>query len=112
VTREPTRADKRATGRLKRSTLTDDIARDLYEAREQLDARGGYRHGVKSNVTNVTYEKSWGQYLEEVGLQRMTVHRWLDYYEPTEQRLLTDAEYELIANLPLEANRRPTINLY
>lgn len=80
---------------LKRSTLTDDIARDLYEAREQLDARGGYRHGVKSNVTNVTYEKSWGQYLEEVGLQRMTVHRWLDYYEPTEQRLLTDAEYEL-----------------
>ncbi len=76
---------------LKRSTLTDDIARDLYEAREQLDARG-------RNLPNVplgTYEKSWGEYLEDVGLARTTVHRWLDYYEPTEQRLLTDAEYEL-----------------
>lgn len=95
MTREPTRADKRATGRLKRSTLTDEIARDLYEAREQLDARG-------RNLPNVplgTYEKSWGEYLEDVGLARTTVHRWLDYYEPT-------------ANLPPEANRRPTINLY
>jgi hypothetical protein len=80
---------------LKRSTLTDEIAKDLYEAREQLDARGGYRHGVKSNIPRGTFEKGWLNYLQDVGLAKSTVHRWLDYYEPTEQRLLTDAEYEL-----------------
>src|SRR5690554_1189105 len=79
---------------LKRSTLTDEIAKDLYEAREQLDARGGYRHGVKSNIPSGTFEKGWLNYLQDVGLAKSTVHRWLDYYEPTEQRLLTDDEYQ------------------
>lgn len=72
---------------LKRSTLTNEIARDLYEAREQL-SRSGYRSDL---VTNVTRLPTWQGYLKEVGLERMTVHRWLDYYEPTEQRLLTNS---------------------
>ena len=56
---------------LKKSTLTDEIARELYEAREQLDSRGRNL----PNVTNDTYGKGWIEYLADVGLQRMTVHR-------------------------------------
>lgn len=70
---------------LKKSTLTDDICRELYEAREQLADRGSWS---RNNCYN------WNQYLQDVGLQRMTVHRWLEHYEPTEQRLLTDEEYQ------------------
>ena len=77
---------------LKKSTLTDDIARELYEARGQLDARGRNQY---SNVTNVTNQKNWTEYLKDCGLQRMTVHRWLECYDPKEQRLLTDEEYQL-----------------
>ena len=76
---------------LKKSTLTDEIARELYEAREQLDSRGRNQY---SNVTNVTKLESWTGYLSSCGLERMTVHRWLEHYEPEEQRLLTDEEYQ------------------
>lgn len=68
---------------LKKSTLTDEICRELYEAREQLDARGKRPNG-----------RSWGGYLSDVGLADRTVRRWLEHYEPTEQRLLTDEEYQ------------------
>jgi len=74
---------------LKKSTLTDDIARELYRAREQLAER---RPG-KNDVTNVT-SNTWHGYLSACGLERMTVHRWLEHYEPEEQRLLTDEEYQ------------------
>ncbi len=69
---------------LKKSTLTADICKDLYEAREELDSRGNNQW----NVPNGTTQKGWREYLEEVGLAKSTVHRWLEYYEPQEQRLL------------------------
>jgi len=78
---------------LKRSTLTDEIARDLYEARGQLALIGGDRRSDKFNVPNGRM-KTWNDYLQDVGLAYRTVHRWLEYYEPTEQRLLTDDEYQ------------------
>ena len=74
---------------LKKSTLTDEIARELYEAREQLKSPG-IRTDLVTNVTRLT----WEGYLKDCGLQRMTVHRWLEHYEPEEQRLLTDEEYQ------------------
>lgn len=74
---------------LKKSTLTDEIARELYEAREQLKS-SGRRTDLVTNVTRLT----WEGYLKDCGLQRMTVHRWLEHYEPEEQRLLTDEEYQ------------------
>lgn len=74
---------------LKKSTLTDEIARELYAAREVLAER---RPG-KIDVTNVT-SNTWAGYLSACGLERMTVHRWLEQYEPAEQRLLTDDEYQ------------------
>jgi hypothetical protein len=75
---------------LKKSTLTDAIARELYQAREQLKS-SGVRTDLVTNVTRLT----WEGYLKDCGLQRMTVHRWLEYYEPKEQRLLTEEEYQL-----------------
>ena len=71
---------------LKKNTLTDDIATDLYEARDALRKR----YVGKNEVTNVT----WNSYLSEVGLGYRTVHRWLEHYEPEEQRLLSDDEYK------------------
>lgn len=49
----------------------NDICRELYEAREQLDARGKRPNG-----------RSWGGYLSDVGLADRTVRRWLEHYEP------------------------------
>ena len=74
---------------LKKSTLTDEIARELYEAREQLKS-SGIRTDLVTNVTRLT----WQGYLSACGLERRTVHRWLEHYEPEEQRLLTDEEYQ------------------
>ena len=74
---------------LKKSTLTDEICRELYEAREQLSHWGG----DKSKLTSGNLV-SWQQYLQDVGLAYRTVHRWLEHYEPSEQRLLTDEEYQ------------------
>ena len=74
---------------IKKSTLTDDIVRELYEAREQLDNRGY----ASLKFPNGKF-RGWLNYLEDCGLAKSTVYRWLDYYEPTEQRLLTDDEYE------------------
>lgn len=71
---------------LKKSTLTDDIARELYEAREQLSNRGSRPKWDDSY--------NWNSYLRDVGLASSTVHRWLEHYEPEEQRLLTDEEYQ------------------
>jgi len=48
---------------LKKSTLTDDICRELYEAREQLSHWGG----DKSKLTSGNLV-SWQQYLQDVGL--------------------------------------------
>lgn len=89
---------------LKKSTLTDEIARELYTARGELDARGRNQH---SNVTNVTKLESWSGYLSACGLERMTVHRWLEHYEPEEQRLLTDDEFQA----KQEAKRRAEMSV-
>jgi hypothetical protein len=75
---------------LKKSTLTDDIVKELYEARKELDSRGRNL----PNIPNGTFGKGWLEYLNECGLSKSTVHRWLEHYEPEEQRLLTDEEYQ------------------
>jgi hypothetical protein len=74
---------------LKKATLTDEIARELYEAREQLSDRGSW-----SVVPNGTTVKGWREYLNDVGLAKSTVHRWLEHFDPEEQRLLTDEEHQ------------------
>jgi len=46
------------------------------------------------DVANAT-PKTWSSYCQDIGLDRSTAHRWLEHYEPQEQRLLTDDEYQL-----------------
>ena len=52
--------------------------KELYEARERL--RNPRARTDLDCVTNVT--QTWERYLADIGLQRMTVHRWLEHYEP------------------------------
>ena len=53
--------------------LTTELAQELWIAREILDARGRNL----PNVANATYEKTWSEYCEEIGVERSTIHRWL-----------------------------------
>ena len=45
----------------------NDICRELYEAREQLDGRKNNYGNQYANVTNVTIA-TWDKYLQDVGL--------------------------------------------
>ena len=69
--------------------LTVEIVEELYLARKELSSKGSNLSN-SPNVTDVT----WILYLDEVGLNRMTVHRWLERYEPTENRLMEPEEVE------------------
>jgi len=68
--------------------ITADIVRELYRARQVLDSRG--RNQGDQNVPNGTFS----QYLNDVGLARSTVHRWLERYLPEEDKVLTPEELE------------------
>ena len=57
-----------------------DMLRELWVARETL-SQPGLRSDLVPNGT-----RSWSGYLEEVGLPRMTAHRWLEQYDPVEQK--------------------------
>lgn len=69
-------------------TLTVEIVEELYRAREELDSRG--RNRGAQNVPNGTFS----QYLDDVGLAKSTVHRWLERYVPEERKLLSIEEVE------------------
>ena len=85
----------------KQTRISLPYAKHLYEAREALNARGNNQYSIVTSVTKQT----WSQYLEAVGFQRMTVHRWLEHYEPSEQRLLTDDELKVKKDLILLEER-------
>src|SRR3990167_2683122 len=56
--------------------ITVELVTELWIAREILDARGSNL----PNVTNVTNGKTWTRYCKDIGVERMTVHRWLTKY--------------------------------
>ena len=68
--------------------LTVEIVEELYMARKEL-SKPGARNDLVPNGT-----KTWESYLDDVGLARRTVHRWLERYEPTENRLMEPEEVE------------------
>ncbi|MBL7006370.1 MAG: hypothetical protein ISR78_04735 [Spirochaetia bacterium] len=72
---------------LKKSNLTAEICKELHEAREQLD-RSGLRTDLNPNGSRLT----WMNYLQDVGLAKSTVNRWLEHFDTVEQRLLSDDE--------------------
>ena len=68
--------------------LTVEIVEELYKAREELAKRKPLKS--QSDVSNGT----WDGYLRDIGLARQTVHRWLERYEPEENRILEPEELE------------------
>ena len=78
---------------IKWRTLTVELVGELYQAREALRNIGGDRRSESFSVPNGTL-KSWADYLNDVGLAKSTVHRWLERYIPEENKLLTPEELE------------------
>lgn len=76
-----------------------DLVRELYAAHEALSNQG-YRTDKNripdalnaDLVTNVTRLHTFEEYLDEIGLNKMTASRWLALYIPSEDRLLTVEE--------------------
>ena len=65
------------------------MVHELWLARENLDGRGGdrgnqYTGGKLAKVTNVTF----ANYCEEIEISYRTAHRWLQRYNPEENKLL------------------------
>ena len=64
---------------------------ELYTAREEL-SRPGTRSDLVSNET-----RSWTDYLDDIGLSRATVHRWLSRFNP-ETKQIEDGKAHVAAN--------------
>ena len=79
-------------------SLTIELVDELYRARESLAKRKPLKG--QSDVTIDT----WNQYLDDIGLKRMTVHRWLERYLPEENRILEPEELEERKQLEARAN--------
>lgn len=77
-------------------TLTVKIARELYVARAELAERKPLK--TKGDVTTVT----WTGYLRDIGIQRMTAHRWLERYDPETDTLYDKPLKQIEANQRLE----------
>jgi len=57
--------------------LTEEIAEELYVAREKLRQWGGDRRSNKYQCNKSYIDKTWTQYCEDVGSSRPVVDRWL-----------------------------------
>ncbi len=66
----------------KLKNLTLEVYQELWTARDEL-SRQGARTDLVANAT-----KSWGDYCEDIGINRSTAHRWLERYDPENMRLL------------------------
>ena len=69
--------------------LTVELVEELYRARETLS-----KPGERTDLTSSQMGRGWMQYLNDVGLAKSTVHRWLERYVPEERKLLTPEELE------------------
>ena len=83
--------------------LTVEIARELYLAREALSRKRSYSPKTLKTLTNVSND-TFDDYIRDIGLKRMTVHRWLERYVPEEDKLLTPEE--LAARKKIEAREK------
>lgn len=60
----------------KAKNLTEDILKELYIAREIL-SKPGYRTDLVANATRLPI---WDDYCQDIGVDRTTVHRWINKY--------------------------------
>jgi len=73
---------------LRFNTVSAELLGELWVAREQL-SKHGPRAQFVANATN-----TWTGYLHDVGLDRSTIHRWLEQYDHVEHRKKTQKEIE------------------
>jgi len=50
------------------------------------------KEGRPKTVTNVTVNKTWNDYCEDIDISRMTAHRWLSKYDSINNRLIEAPE--------------------
>ncbi|AEC02053.1 hypothetical protein [Parasphaerochaeta coccoides] len=81
--------------------VTLDLVREIYAAREAL-AKSGTRTDLTSRQ-DVARLSPWEQYCEDIGLSLRTAQRWLKFYLPEENRLLTSEELKAIQIEEFEA---------
>jgi hypothetical protein len=63
--------------------ISVEILKELYIAREKLSSQG-YRNDLDPNGSKL----GWEHYLNDVGLSKETVRRWLLRYNPNENVIL------------------------
>ena len=59
-------------------SVTDEFLGELYLARDELKSQGRR----SDLVADATKSKTWQDYCRDIGLDRTTVHRWLEQYDP------------------------------
>src|SRR5208337_1918562 len=58
---------------LRWKNVTDEMLQELRRAKKELKSQGA-RSDLVANDTKL---RTWGNYLKDIGLDRVTVHRWL-----------------------------------
>jgi hypothetical protein len=86
--------------------LTVELVEELYNARQSLSDRGSW-----SVVPDGTTHKGWREYLDEVGLAKSTVHRWLERYLPEEKRILEPEELEQKKQIETRAKQNESVKI-
>lgn len=69
--------------------LTEEIAQELWVAREMLRSQGR-----RSDLTSMQKSRSWTEYCEEIGSSKDTVNRWLKQWFETTHVSQNTGEYE------------------
>ena len=72
-----TSVDRVRTLTMRWRDVTVELLQELWVAREMLR-----NQGARTDLTSSQMLRSWAQYCEDTGLERMTVHRWLKRYDP------------------------------
>lgn len=84
-------------------TKTLDIVRLLYKANEELKSVGGRPSlNNSSQMRLVSEPKTFIDFLDEIGLSKPTAYRWLNTYNPEEDRILTQDELKAKAAIMID----------
>lgn len=82
--------------------ISIDILDELYSARNILNSQG-FRNDLSSD------KQGWENYLNEIGLNKSTVNRWLKKYDPDNQVILslgTDISESVVLPKELEGSTK------
>lgn len=81
--------------------VTLDLVRELWSAREALSIQGARLDLTSRQIVGKL--SPWEQYCEDIGLSTRTAQRWLQFYEPETDKLLTPEEFKAKKILEFES---------